>query len=117
MSEVQQGEPDEGREINEQVEEAYAFILDRTNRLLHLAKNYHIDALKLEDNPTVEEVASRMEEMMVLLEAVRNSINGFTIDKAHEYTTVVRAVAAAVRDGDAKKLAECIETLNRSSFL
>jgi len=104
------------RTLDEVVEDAYGKVLHRTNRMLHLAKNYSINVLQIE-NPSFDQMADHLEEIIRIMELVRNEINGFTIDKAREYSTTMNEMAKAVREGDAEQLQTLIEKLDRRTFV
>jgi hypothetical protein len=106
--------------LPETIEEALEAVMHVANRVLQKCTVFSLESLK-DGTPSIREIALSLRAVCGFIEKLQEmgvpTADGFTAEKAHEYTDHVEAIARAIEQEDEAELKRQIKSLDSRSFI
>lgn len=106
--------------LPETIDEALEAVMHVANRVLQKCTVFSLASLK-DGTPSIREIALSLRAVCGFIEKLQEmgapTADGFTAQKAHEYTDHVEAIARAIEQEDEAELKRQINSLHRRSFI
>jgi hypothetical protein len=106
--------------LPETIDEALEAVMHVANRVLQKCTVFSLASLK-EGTPSIREIALSLRAVCGFIEKLQEmgapTADGFTAEKAHEYTDHVEAIARAIEQEDEAELKRQIISLDSRSFI